>query len=221
MSTALQSSATFPVAPAPARPCRLIPIYTHEQLQALPPKIPSPTAENPFTFPRPKVVTCPRSSIRVVRARQRLVVVDSDLATLYGTTVDEINKTAMRNACCFTRRTCFRLSNDEWHHLKHDAKGATGLAEADRGNWLCAPLVFTGAGVAAVAVILDTFDSLRGYVLTHRLLRRLERTGEWPMSYRRRIKHRNDAEEADTPVTLTEAGGRYLNEQQAIAEGGN
>lgn len=88
--------------------------------------------------PRPKVVTSHSAYVRVIQARNKLVVLDSDLAELYCTTVDAVNKAALRNACRFSRRTCFRLSNDEWHYLKHRTRGAAGLAEADRGDWLCA-----------------------------------------------------------------------------------
>lgn len=151
-----------------------------KDVSTIPVKPKEPTREAPFTHPDPKVVTSTRAVVRIVKARGRLVVVDSDLAELYGTTVDMVNKYVMRNACRFTRHTCFRLSNDEWHFLKGKAKGAAGLAEADRGNWLCAPLVFTEEGAEAVSHFFDTFESTRGRILIWKAIRKLEGNVERP-----------------------------------------
>ena len=151
-------------------------------LSAIPAKPEEPTPEAPFTFPLPVVLTGPRSSIRIVKARRRLVAIDSDLAELYGTTVDAVNKAAMRNACCLPRSACFRLSNTEWHQLKNDVLGGAGLAEADRGDWLCAPLAFTEEGAEALARILGTFDAVRGYVIAWSRIRKLTRSMERTMA---------------------------------------
>ena len=146
----------------------VFPVLIDPSAIALKPQEPTPDA--PFTFTTPEVVTRYDAWVRIVRARRKLVIIDSDLAALYGTTVDIINRTAMRNACCFPRSACFRLSNAEWHHLKNDALGGCGLAEADRGNWLCAPLVFTEEGAGAMTAILDTYEAIRGSVLVWRLM---------------------------------------------------
>ncbi len=130
----------------------------------------------PSTFPRPVVVTGPRSWARIVEVRGRLVILDSDLAALFKTTVNAVNRAALRNACCFPSSVCFRLSNDEWHYLKSSAPGGTGLAEADRGDWLCAPLAFTHVGAYGVAKILDTFDAVRGSVIVWRIVDKLNET---------------------------------------------
>ncbi len=124
---------------------------------------------NHFTYPKPVVVTGPRSRVRVIKARHMLVVLDSDLADLYETTVDAVNRAVMRNACCFPRGICFRLSNDEWRHLQDKTNVGN-----NRGNWLCAPLVFTDEGALAVSKILDTFDATRGSVFVWRVIHNLE-----------------------------------------------
>lgn len=131
--------------------------------------------------PRPVIVTSPRSWARIVEVRGRLVILDNDLAALCKTTVNAVNRFAMRNACCFPSSVCFRLSNDEWHYQKSSAPGGTGLAEADRGDWLCAPLAFTHVGAYAVAKILYTFDAVRGSVIVWRIVDKLnekKRAGE-------------------------------------------
>jgi hypothetical protein len=87
-------------------------------MSTIPAKPQEPTPDTPFTYPKPVVMTGPRSRVRIIKARHKLVILDSDLADLYETTVDAINKVAMRNACMFPRSICFRLSNDEWHHLQ-------------------------------------------------------------------------------------------------------
>lgn len=138
-------------------------------LSVIPVKPKEPTPDAPFTYPKPRVMTGYRSLVRVIKARGKLVVLDSDLASLYETTVDAVNKAVMRNACCFPRSQCFRLSNDEWHHLQ---RGIT-ISNGDRGDWLCAPLVFTNEGALAVSNILNTFDATRGSVFVWRAIRNL------------------------------------------------
>jgi hypothetical protein len=117
--------------------------------------------------------------VRIIKARYKLVILDSDLADLYKTTVDAINKTAMRNACMFPRSICFRLSNDEWHHLQRsvqrsDQRSVQRSDQADRGDWLCAPLVFTEEGTLALSKVLGTFDATRGSVFVWRAFRNLQ-----------------------------------------------
>jgi hypothetical protein len=135
-------------------------------VSAIPVKPTEPTPDTPFTHPKPCVMTGHRSLVRVIKARRKLVVLDSDLAVLYGTTVDAVNKAVMRNACCLPRSQCFRLSNDEWNHLQKN----TNVGNVDRGNWLCAPLVFTDDGAVAVSNILDTFEATRGSVCVWRVI---------------------------------------------------
>lgn len=120
------------------------------------------------TYPKPRLLTGPRSYIQVFRMRHKLVVLDSGIASLYGVTLTDVNRAAMWNACCFPRSNCFRLTNDEWHHLRK----ITDVE--DRGDWLCAPLAFTSDGALAIANILDTFDATRGSVLVWKVIHRLQ-----------------------------------------------
>lgn len=164
MSAVFESSAA--VFPVPDVLC--FPVVA--DLSIIPVKPKEPTPDAPFTHPRPAVMPGVRSRIRIIKARRMLVVLDSDLAELYETTADAINKAVMRNACCFPRSICFRLSNDEWHHLQKKIN-TTGT---DRGSWLCAPLVFTDAGALAVSNVLNTFSATRGSVFVWRLFQSLQ-----------------------------------------------
>lgn len=158
----------FPPCPTVAHHLRF-PVIT--DVNALPVKPKAPTPDAPFTYPKPILLTGPRNYVQVFRMRHKLVVLDVNLASLYGVTLSDINRAAMRNACCFPRSVCFRLSNDEWHHICK----TTNMADVDRGDWLCAPLAFTNDGALAVSNILDTFDATRGSVLVWRAIGNMEK----------------------------------------------
>lgn len=146
---------------------RLFPIV--EDPSAFPMKT-DPLAEALPPLSRPPKVMNPRyPEIRILRVRNTLVMLDSDIASLYATTNNIVNKTAMRNACRFPRSHCFRLTYEEWYCLQ-DIVGGT---PADRGDWLCLPLVFTEDGLLALATVINTFEAIRGCVLAGRELEKL------------------------------------------------
>jgi hypothetical protein len=86
--------------------------------------------------------------IYVIRGEQ--VMVDSDLATLYGVPTSALNQAVTRNAERFPEDFTFKLSFEEWAALKsHFVTTKTG-----RGGRRKPPRVFTEQGVAMLSSVL-------------------------------------------------------------------
>ncbi len=153
------------IAPPPDVPCFPVTLDPGETIPLPPPAdYASPAA--PFTHPKPEIVTVATGTIaRIFKARGLHIVTDEDVSTMCNTSVDTINKAVLRNACMFPRAACFRLSAEEWHHMK---RIAVIDPDVDRANWLTTPLAFTRDGVTALAKILNTFEIIRGSVLVWR-----------------------------------------------------
>jgi hypothetical protein len=82
-------------------------------------------------------------SILVVRAQR--VMLDSDLAMLYGTSTKLLNKAVKRNQARFPRDFMFQLSADEFSSLRSQNGTSKG-----RGGRRYAPYVFTEHGAIMV-----------------------------------------------------------------------
>lgn len=77
------------------------------------------------------------------------VMLDSDLAKLYGTETKRINEAVARNKEKFPERYCFKISEKEYNSLKsHYATSKGGSRKGHR--------VFTEQGIAMLATILKT-----------------------------------------------------------------
>ena len=88
-------------------------------------------------------------SILLVRAQR--VILDSDLATLYGTSTRLLNKAVKRNQARFPSDFVFQLSADEFSSLRSQSGTSKG-----RGGRRYAPYAFTEHGVIMAASVLNT-----------------------------------------------------------------
>jgi len=89
-----------------------------------------------------------KEKIFTVRGMQ--VMLDSDLADLYGVETKRLNEQVRRNMGRFPDFFCFRLSEYEYTHLK--SQNAT----SSWGGRRKAPFVFTEHGVAMVSTVLKS-----------------------------------------------------------------
>lgn len=90
-----------------------------------------------------------RDMIYTVRGQQ--VMLDSDLAELYGVETRAINQAVTRNPGRFPERFCFRLTNEESEILKSQS------VISRSGNWggkRKPPRVFTEQGVSMLSAVL-------------------------------------------------------------------
>lgn len=123
----------------------------------------------PFTYPKPIIMSGPRSEVRVIKARNQLVATDEDLASVFKSSVDAINKAVLRNACMFPKSLCFRLSPQEWHHVK----SRINHKETDRGDWLTSPLAFSVGGAYGLSKIIGTPEAVRASMVFWQTVTRL------------------------------------------------
>ncbi|MDR1168702.1 MAG: ORF6N domain-containing protein [Heliobacteriaceae bacterium] len=111
----------------------------------------------------------------IYEIRGHKVMLDSDLATLYGVTTFNLNKAVKRNIKRFPDDFMFQLTKDEWDALIFQ----NGISKHKRGGRRFMPYAFTEHGVAMLSSVLNSeqainvniqimrsFAKLRNYALT-------------------------------------------------------
>jgi ORF6N domain len=112
----------------------------------------------------------------VVKLREQHVMIDTDLATLYGVTVKALNQAVLRNRERFPSDFMFRLTASEAKSLRSQIV----TAKRGRGGRRTAPYAFTEQGVAMLSSVLRSpravrvnigimraFVRLRGRLMAH------------------------------------------------------
>ena len=90
---------------------------------------------------------------RILLVRGHKVLLDADLATLYGVSTKRFNEQVRRNAARFPEDFMFRLSAEEWNSLRSQfATLKTGRSQ--HRKYL--PLAFTEHGAIMAATILNS-----------------------------------------------------------------
>ncbi len=119
---------------------------------------------------------------RIIFVRDQKVILDSDLAALYGVETRRLNEQVRRNRARFPEDFIFELTPDEFANLKSQ------FATSSWGGRRKLPLAFTEHGAIMAATVLNTpravevsvyvvraFVRLRELVTSHRdLARRLD-----------------------------------------------
>lgn len=113
------------------------------------------------------------NKIYVIRGEK--VMLDRDLAEMYGVETKVFNQSVKRNIDRFPKDFMFTLSEKEWENLKSQ------IVTSSWGGIRYRPNVFTEQGVAMLSSILNSktaievniriirvFTKLRGYALTHK-----------------------------------------------------
>ncbi len=103
---------------------------------------------------KPETVTVPME--RVVRQiqlfRGHRVLLDSDLACLYGVTTGNLNKAVKRNLGRFPEDFMFQLTSEEAANLRFQS----GISSSGYGGRRYSPYAFTEQGVAMLSSVLDS-----------------------------------------------------------------
>ncbi len=118
---------------------------------------------------------------RIYLIRKQKVMLDSDLAVLYGVPTGRLNEQVRRNITRFSPDFMFQLTREETEQLRSQ----TATSKKGRGGRRYAPLVFTEQGVAMLSSVLNSeravqvniaiiraFVKLREILATHRHLAR-------------------------------------------------
>ena len=91
-----------------------------------------------------------RSKIHIIRNRQ--VMIDRDLADIYGVKTGRLNEQVKRNKDRFPVDFCFQLSNEEFENWKSQ----NAISNSDKMGLRKIPYAFTEQGVAMLASVLKT-----------------------------------------------------------------
>ncbi len=115
---------------------------------------------------------------RIIFIRSRKVMLDSDLARLYGVSTGNLNKAVKRNLERFPKDFMFQLTKAEYNSLRFQIGS---LKRGAHSKYL--PLVFSEQGVAMLSsvlgskraiqvniIIMRTFVRLRDILTTHKKL---------------------------------------------------
>jgi len=111
----------------------------------------------------------------IYKIRGQKVMLDSDLAELYGVELKAMNQAVKRNIGRFPTDFMFQLTNDEWDCLRSQIVTSNN----NRGGRRYAPYVFTEQGVSMLSSVINseraievninimrTFVKLRHYVIS-------------------------------------------------------
>lgn len=111
-------------------------------------------------------------SIHLLRGQK--VMLDSDLAALYGVTTGQLNRAVKRNAGRFPTDFMFRLSAEEARFLRCQI----GISKPGRGGGRYQPYVFTEQGVAMLSSVLNSERAVRVNIAIMRAFVKLRQTLE-------------------------------------------
>ncbi len=102
------------------------------------------------------------SKIYMIRAKR--VMIDSDLAQLYGVVTKNLNKAIVRNMGRFPEDFMFQLSPEEARSLRFQI----GTSNKGRGGRRYLPYAFTQEGVAMLSAVLNSPRAIQTSVLIMR-----------------------------------------------------
>jgi len=88
----------------------------------------------------------------IYEVRGQKVMLDSDLAELYGVLTQRVNEAIKRNIKRFPEDFMFQLSENEWKTLLSQF----AIAKNNRGGRRSAPYVFTEQGVSMLSTVLNS-----------------------------------------------------------------
>jgi hypothetical protein len=92
----------------------------------------------------------------IIELRGERVILDSDLAEIYGVETKRLNERVKRNAGRFGDKYAFQLTSEEYE----DLRSQRATSDAGRGGRRYRPWAFTEHGVVMVATVLDSEKAL-------------------------------------------------------------
>jgi len=134
---------------------------------------------------RPMTVPMERVENRILSIRGHRVILDADLAELYGVTTGALNQAVKRNAGRFPGDFMFQLSQEEADSLRSQIvilKNGRGLhrkylpyAFTEHGAIMAASVLNSPRAIEASVYVVRAFVKMREVLATHKeLVRRLD-----------------------------------------------
>ena len=141
-------------------------------------------------------------SIALIRGQK--VLLDRDLASMYGVSTSNLNKAVRRNKDRFPKDFCFQLTPDEWSNLRFQF----GMSKSkEHGGRRYAPYVFTEQGVAMLSSVLKSKQA-KLHVLQN--FTRKRQIAELTAAGCERLSPVTETVRADTLESAKVERGRYL-----------
>ena len=125
--------------------------------------------------------TAVRIDSLILTIRGHKVILDSDLASAFGTTSKRLNEQVRRNQVRFPEDFCFQLSDDEWKSLQVLRSQIATLKTGSGTGRKYLPYVFTEHGAIMAANVLH---SLRAAQMSIFVVRAFVRLREAARTYR-------------------------------------
>lgn len=88
--------------------------------------------------------------------RNQKVMLDHELAQLYGVETKRLNEQVKRNSSRFPDDFMFQLSVEEWNHLRSQFATSSDSTNHSWGGRRVPPFVFTELGVAMLSSVLNS-----------------------------------------------------------------
>jgi len=127
------------------------------------------SVENPFHgVDRPMTVPIERVGNRIFAIRGYRVMLDADLADLYGVPTKRLNEAVRRNAARFPEDFMFQLTAEEAETLRSQFATSNG-----RGGRRYIPYAFTELGVAMLSSVLNSEQAIQVNIAIMRVFARL------------------------------------------------
>jgi hypothetical protein len=119
-----------------------------------------------------KLITQDQVKSKIIKLRNQNVILDSDVAELYGVETRAINQAVKRNAEKFPEGYLLHLDYKEWEDMRSQfvtsKRNVTNLPTAftERGLYMLATILKSPQAIETTIAIIDTFSQVKELVQT-------------------------------------------------------
>jgi hypothetical protein len=125
----------------------------------------------------------------ILKIRNQKVMLDSDLAEMYGVATKRLNEQVKRNAARFPVDFMFQLNEEEWESLKSQ------FATSSWGGRRTLPYVFTEQGVSMLSSVLNSPQAIQVNISIMRVFVKMR---QWAINYSELAEKIKDLEESES-----------------------
>lgn len=124
-----------------------------------------------------------RISRAIYLIRNQKVMIDSELAEMYGVETKVLNQAVKRNPDRFPEDFMFQLNNEEWENLKSQS------VTSSWGGRRTPPYMFTEQGVAMLSSVLSSQTAIQVNISIMRVFVKMR---QWAMNYEELLRKINE-----------------------------
>jgi len=124
-----------------------------------------------------EIVIEERIATSIYKIRDQKVMMDADLAELYGVPTKRLNEQVKRNLDRFPPDFMFQLTDKEWDDLKSQIATSSGKGWGGRR---IAPYMFTEQGVAMLSSVLNSSQAIQVNISIMRVFVKMR---QWASNY--------------------------------------